>query len=304
MEDAAASSPPRPLWRKIWEFPLVAMIVALALMGVAAAAIAWGLSGLPAAIGEDPAFAVTAIATVLVVFALYKLVVRRLGRVKRDDLPLRPALRELGLGVAFGGALMAVVVGVAGVFGVYHIVGPGGLGDAVPILFGAGLYAGFVEEVLFRGIIFRWLEETFGSWIALALTSLLFGFAHISNDNATWFSSFAIAVEAGILLGACYMVTRNLWLAIGVHFAWNVMQGFVFDVPVSGNEVEGLVEARLSGPELLSGGAFGLEASLIAVVIATGAGIWLLARAVKAGQVIAPMWARERRLPTQERVAQ
>jgi membrane protease YdiL (CAAX protease family) len=288
MDEDARSS--RPWWRKVWEFPLVAMVVAVGSIALVAYAIGAALAGLPRVVGAQTSVAVVALATVAAVFALYKLVIRRLGRVKRDDLPLRPALRELGLGVAFGGSLMAVVVGIAGLFGVYRIVGPGGLGDAVYILFGGGLVAGFVEEVLFRGVIFRWLEETFGSWAALALTSALFGLAHLSNDNATPFSSFAIAMEAGILLGACYMVTRNLWLAIGVHFAWNVMQGLVFDVPVSGHEVEGLVEARLSGPELLSGGAFGLEASLIAVIVCTTAGVWLAYRAWKAGRTFPPLW--------------
>lgn len=286
------SADARPLWRRVWEFPLVAMIVAAALIAAVAIGTGRAVAGLPAIVGAQWATAIVATVTVAAVFALYKLVIRRLGREKRDDLPLSGALGDLALGIAFGGALMALVVGVAALAGAYRIVGSGGMTDAVFILFGGGLVAGFVEEVLFRGVLFRWLEETFGSWAALALTSALFGFAHITNDNATWFSSLAIALEAGVLLGACYMITRNLWLVIGVHFAWNVMQGLVFDVPVSGIEVDGLVEARLAGPEWLSGGAFGLEASVIAVVIAGGAGAWLTWRAWREGQVRLPMWSR------------
>ena len=60
---------------------------------------------------------------------------------------------------------------------------------------------GFMEELLFRGILFRWLEEFGGSWFALALTSALFGLGHIFNPGATALSSFAIALEAGVLLG-------------------------------------------------------------------------------------------------------
>ena len=93
---------------------------------------------------------------------------------------------------------------------------------------------GFTEELLFRGILFRWIEEFGGSWAALAVTSALFGLAHIFNPGATWFSSFAIAVEAGVLLGGAYMLTRNLWLAMGLHAGWNFTQGEIFDVPVSG----------------------------------------------------------------------
>src|SRR5206468_8829871 len=110
----------------------------------------------------------------------------------------------------------------------------------------------FMEEMLFRGILFRWMEGFGGSLAALIVTSALFGLAHSQNPGATWFSSFAIAIEAGLLLGGAYMLTRSLWLPIGLHAAWNFTQGYVFDVPVSGVAENGLVQAKLSGPALLS----------------------------------------------------
>jgi membrane protease YdiL (CAAX protease family) len=152
------------------------------------------------------------------------------------------------------------------------------------------MMAAFMEEILFRGILFRWIEEFAGSWAALAITSALFGLAHILNPNATWFSSLAIAVEAGLLLGGAYMLTRSLWLPIGLHAAWNFTQGEIFGVPVSGGAVHGLLKSRLTGPALLSGGGFGLEASLIALVIATAAGICFIWLAVRRGEVIGPSW--------------
>ena len=88
------------------------------------------------------------------------------------------------------------------------------------------------------------------------------------------------------------MYARSLWLPIGLHFAWNFTEGFVFDVPVSGHPVEGLVEARISGAELLTGGAFGLEASVIALIVCTAAGVWLVVRAVRAGRSVPPRWKR------------
>lgn len=282
-----------PLWRKIWQFPLVAMIVALALVIATMTGISWALSGLKTPANPELASTVKSIAAVLAVFALYKLVLRRLGSRKHDDLPLAPALKQWGAGVGLGFGIMTVVVGIAALAGVYHIDGWGGGEDAVMVLVSAGLVAGFIEEVLFRGILFRWIEEMLGSWAALAITSLLFGMAHFGNDSATLFSSVAIALEAGILLGAAYMLTRSLWLAVGVHMGWNVTQGLIFDVPVSGHPVRGLVEARLTGHELLSGGAFGLEASIIGLVIATGAGLWLLRKAIRLGRVMPPMWLRK-----------
>jgi hypothetical protein len=81
---------------------------------------------------------------------------------------------------------------------------------------------------------------------------------------------------------------------MGLHAAWNFTQGFVFDVNVSGIEEHGLVEAKLSGPQLISGGSFGLEASIIALVIATGAGVWLVVLSVRRGTLVHPWWVRRR----------
>ena len=107
--------------------------------------------------------------------------------------------------------------------------------------------------MLFRGILFRFLEQFGGSWFALALTSALFGLGHILNPNASAFSSFAIAVEAGVLLGGAYMLTRSLWAPIGLHAAWNFTQGYIYDVPVSGIDQQGMVEAQIVGPRTAIG---------------------------------------------------
>jgi membrane protease YdiL (CAAX protease family) len=288
----------RPLWRKVWEFPLVALLVALALVAGALALIQFGLSLIdPAGINPDLRVVISVSLAVGLVFVVCKVVISRLGRHPRDDLPLAQAPAHLALGLAIGFGLFSGVVAVAALLGVYRISGWGTLEGGLAFFMFGGVFAGFVEEVLFRGIIFRWLEELAGSWIALLLSAALFGAAHAANDNATVFSSAAIAIEAGVLLGAAYMITRSLWLAIGLHAGWNLTQGLVFDVNVSGNAVDGLVEAQLTGPELLSGGAFGLEASVIAVVIATSAGLWGLAVARRRGEIVAPMWSKRRTLP-------
>jgi uncharacterized protein len=237
---------------------------------------------------------IAGLAVVGLVIAIYKLAICKLGETPRDDLRSEHAGRDLALGLGGGALLFSLVTAVAALAGVYDIVGLGSTRSILYALVMIGIIPGVLEELLFRGILFRHLEDFGGSWFALALTSALFGVAHIFNPNATFFSSFAIAVEAGILLGGAYMLTRSLWAPIGLHAAWNFTQGEVFDVPVSGIDGNGLVEAKLSGPELLSGGTFGLEASVIALVIATGAGIWLVVRAVRAGHVVRPWWIRRR----------
>lgn len=301
---AAAATADRPLWRKVWEFPLVAMVVALMLVGLALWATQWVLYfALPPGLGPNVDAVLRGLAGVGAVLAVYKLAIVRLGRAPRDDLPLAGALRDTGLGLGVGAAVFSIVISAATIIGVYRVFGWGTLEGWLPFLMAGGVFAGFVEEVIFRGILFRWIEELAGSWVALAVSSLLFGLAHWANPNATLFSSVAIAIEAGILLGGAYMLTRSLWLAIGIHAGWNLTQGLVFDVSVSGVAVEGLFEAGLRGPDLLTGGAFGLEGSVIALVVATAAGAWMVWQAWRQGHVVAPMWQRQAQRPQLEGAA-
>lgn len=292
--EQTASPDRQPLWRRVADFPLVAMLIAIALYVMATAAALWVGKLMPDA-GRVPNAVIHAAIAIAIMFAVYKSVMRTLGERPHDDLPAENALKHTGLGLLAGFLLFSAVVAVAAFVNVYRIAGYGGTSNLIFSLITIAILPGFMEELLFRGILFRWLEEFAGSWVALILTSGLFGLAHILNPNATWFSSFAIAIEAGVLLGGAYMLTRSLWMPIGIHAAWNYTQGFIFDVPVSGGDQNGLVVAQLSGPEILSGGAFGLEASIIAMVIATAGGLWLVREAVRRGQVVQPWWVVRRR---------
>lgn len=287
------ASTEKRLWRRIIDFPLVALLIALLLFIYATKAGLY-LGELVPPIHQPGTAAAHAVINIALVLVVYKFAIARLGERPRDDLPAHGALRNLGSGLLGGALLFSAVVGVAAALGVYRITGEGDASRFVLQLITAGLMPGFMEELAVRGIVFRWLEEFAGSWAALVITSALFGLMHIFNPNATWFSSFAIAVEAGVLLGGAYMLTRSLWLPMGLHAAWNVSQGAVFDIPVSGNPASGLVEAKLTGPALLSGGGFGLEASVIALAIATAAGVWFVWRAVDRGELVQPWWVRRR----------
>jgi membrane protease YdiL (CAAX protease family) len=283
----------KPLWRRIVDYPLVAMLIAT-LIYIVAVSLGLGLRTVHLSVGPAWKAIVHAIVEIGIVLAVYKLVIVRLGEHPRDDLPAHGALRNLGLGLIAGLVIFSAVVGLAALVGVYRITGPGDTSRLVLDLVGVAILPGFMEELLFRGILFRWIEEFGGSWAALIVTSALFGLAHILNPNATWFSSFTIAVEAGVLLGGAYMLTRSLWFPMGLHAAWNFTQGEIFDVPVSGLGEHGLVQAKLSGPELLSGGQFGLEASILALLVATAAGIWIVWLAVKRGELVQPRWSPRR----------
>jgi membrane protease YdiL (CAAX protease family) len=218
-----------------------------------------------------------------------------LGEDRRDDYRDPKAVQHLLLGIAAGFVVFSLAVAAAAALGVYRIKGAGDLSDLMPALISSAMFPAVSEELLFRGILFRWLEDFGGSWVALLLTSAFFGASHLLNPHATAVAAIGIAFEAGVMLGAAYMLTRSLWLPMGIHAAWNFTQGEVYDIPVSGTPVHGMVEAQLSGPPLLTGAGFGLEASLTAMVVATLFGIWLLWLAIKRGELVQPRWVRRRR---------
>ncbi|WP_271077466.1 CPBP family intramembrane glutamic endopeptidase [Aurantiacibacter sp. MUD61] len=284
----------RSLLVKIWQFPLVAMVVGVVLIVAAVALVSVFMRFVVVPnLAEAWVDIIGAVLIVVVTGLVYKLLVRRLGRKKHDDLPFDArAFTDTAKGFGIGALLISICVALAAVFGAYRITGTDGFGDWAMIIFVFGLYAGFFEELLIRGIVLRWLEEFTGTWIALAISALVFGFLHAGNDNATFFSSLAISIEAGILLGAAYILTRSLWLAIGIHAGWNVVQA-LWDVPVSGNPTEGPIAATLEGHWLLAGGGFGLEATIFALIVATSAGIWMLYKAQAVGRIVKPMWSRK-----------
>ncbi len=291
----------KPLWKRITEFPLVAMLIAIAL-ALGASALANGISHSFPRMPKTENVWVKGSFLLWILLVTYHYGIAKLGAEPRDDFRLGHAARDVGGGLALGFILFTAVVGIAALLGVYSISGAGDPSDFLFALMTAAIVPGITEELLFRGILFRWIEQFGGTWAALLITSALFGAAHMFNPNATPFSSFAIACEAGLLLGGAYMLTRSLWFPVALHAAWNFTQGEIFDVPVSGTEVHGLVQARLAGPELLTGGAFGLEASIIALVFATGCGLYLVWRAVRLGHVLRPYWVRRRLARSQETV--
>lgn len=293
---AAISGSPKPLWRRIVDYPLVAMLIAIAIVIVCfTIGLLSGQYLLPPIPGftRDMKFELMSIPLLLLA---YKLIIRHLGEHPRDDYRDPRAVRNLGLGLAAGLLVFSVAVAIAAVLGIYRITGEGDLAGLLAALIGPALFAAISEELMFRGILFRWLEDWGGSWVALLLTSALFGCAHLLNPHASPIAAIGIAFEAGVMLGASYMLTRSLWMPMGLHAAWNFAQGEIYDIPVSGTPVHGVLTAHLSGPPLLTGNGFGLEASLIAIGVATVFGLWLLWLAIQNGQLVQPRWVRRRSL--------
>ena len=131
------------------------------------------------------------------------------------------------------------------------------------------LLVGVVEEVVFRGILFRLITDKWNIAVGLTTSSLLFGLAHLGNPGATLWAALAIALASGWLFGMAYAYHQTIWVPIGMHWAWNYLEGGVFGCAVSGTPLDyrPLITPGISGSDILTGGAFGPEASIICVAL-------------------------------------
>jgi membrane protease YdiL (CAAX protease family) len=285
-------------FRRLFSFTLTQLILEFLFLAVIAF-----LSSLLVPMLHLPLFLMQVVGESLLVLGIavtFLLAHRWIERRPFADLGLSPRhlLRDLLIGFLVGLLLQGTTIGILALAGWYHITAIASGSDAIGLILqglGAFLLVALFEEGLFRGIIFRLLERLTGSWIAILLSALFFGLVHLMNPGATLFSALAIALEAGIMLGAAYMLTRSLWLAIGIHWAWNFFEGPFFGSAISGagsDAGKAFITSTTNGPSIWTGGAFGPEAGLVALLVCLAAGIILLILALRHKQAIAPAWRR------------
>jgi membrane protease YdiL (CAAX protease family) len=253
-----------------------------------AVAAVWILGNLgTAALKDDPWLAVVAgLLTAVVAVLVYGWVVRRTEHRAPAEVSVKAAGAGVGWGTLLGVGLFGAVIASIAVFGDYTVNGLGSPASAIGLL---GIMAGaaVTEELVFRGVLFRNVERWTGTWIALVLTGALFGLIHLLNPNATLLGAIAIAISAGGMLSAAYIATRKLWLPIGLHFGWNIAASAIFSTEVSGsNNARGLLDATISGPALVTGGAFGPEGSVFTVVLGVVATGVFMSLAHRRGHVV------------------
>lgn len=239
------------------------------------------------AMGGDPVLTLlTGLASAALALLTYTWVVRLSERRVVTETARRGALRAAGLGTVIGVGLFAAVIASIAVLGAYRIDGFGSVFGLIGLI-GFMAAAAVTEEVIFRGVLFRLIEEKTGTWVSMAVTAVLFGSMHLINPHATIWGAIAIALTAGVLLTAAYVATRRLWLPIGLHFGWNIAVSGIFSTVVSGAETPlGLLKATMSGPELITGGAFGPEGSVITIAFSLVASAVFLRIAHRRGRIV------------------
>ncbi|HEX5341802.1 MAG TPA: CPBP family intramembrane glutamic endopeptidase [Duganella sp.] len=193
------------------------------------------------------------------------------------ELALPGAGREAGAGVVLGASLGLLVAGLLALAGAFTVTGSNAWTIMLKTLPEQVMVAIF-EELIFRAVLFRLIEKRWGTRAALVSSFVLFAIAHLPNEGVSLLAVVITGV-AGTTLSAAYLLTRRLWLPIGLHFGWNYLFDGVFAVPVSGHAARGWLQVSMPGPEWLSGGHYGVEASAATLLVWASATVLLLRRA-------------------------
>lgn len=275
----------QPILLRILQHPLARLIV---LGSVMFAFMAWAQSRLDDFHDRPLLDAAIQIGLGLAAIVLYVAYGKLIERREVAELSMPGLGREWAIGALIGAGLYTACAMILMLLGIYRVEGFNPWAFLLPNL-ALAIKSGIFEELLFRGVLFRSVEAIFGSWVGILVSSLAFGLLHLLNPGATLGGALYICIEAGLLLSAAYLVTRRLWICMGFHMAWNYFESAVFSGVVSGAVSDpGLLRATIAGPELLTGGSFGMEHSLVALVLCTTTGVILLMMAIRRGHMLPP----------------
>jgi uncharacterized protein len=213
---------------------------------------------------------------------------RRYEKRKIIEFSKKGIAKYIIIGIVIGVLLQCLTILVIMINGGFEIVSVNPVSNMI-IPFTVAFSVAIFEEILIRGIIFRIMEEKLGSYISLFITAFIFGALHLSNPNSTLFSGLCVGIEAGFLMGAAYVYARNLWFPIAIHFAWNFMQSGIFGAITSGNEkTSSMLTTKITGSPLFTGGEFGPEGTIQAILFCSLASILILL--LSTNKLVLPFW--------------
>ncbi len=187
-------------------------------------------------------------------------------------------IRDLSIGLVLGAAWLGISIAVLMGAGWASLLSPSGLsGTSVTIAAVSVLINVVTQQLLVCGYILQTLRSKAGLPTAIFLSAMLFSALHAPAFQGAWLAPINV-FAAGLVFCLAYAVTGNLWLPIAIHFAWNLLLGPVFGLTISGTGALGLgwKAFEITGPELFTGGAFGVEGGLIVTLTTAGLAMVLL----------------------------
>jgi membrane protease YdiL (CAAX protease family) len=268
---------------KILSFFFTKIIIGIAVIGGSVAFIEW--FGRPlldkTQLGDDSKNIIIAFLDTAIAVLSYTVLFRAYEKRQIKELSWSLFAKNALAGFAIGFTLQSLFVLILYIAGDYSVTGINPLSSLI-LPFTTAFTAGFVAEILIIGVFFRLIEESLGTTIALLILTMLFGVLHINMKGATILSVLSTAIQAGFLMSAFYVLTRNLWSVIFLHFAWDFTEPGIFGAINPGNSVgQSLFVSKITGPDFLTGGQTGPQNSIQSLVLCSLTGIiflWLAKR--------------------------
>jgi uncharacterized protein len=233
---------------------------------------------------------IIAIADAIAALATYIFLFRFYEDRKIKELSLASLSKNAITGFATGFILQSLFILIIYIFGKYSIEHRNPLSFLIPS-FAAAVTAGFVAEILIVGIFFRLIEERLGTLITLLISLILFVVMHVNAKDATVLSVLSTVIQAGVLLPAVYIFSRNLWVPIFLHFAWDFAEPGIFGgINPSISIDESLFTSKISGASFLTGGQMGPQNSIQSLILCSIAAFLFLWLAKRKDNFIKPFW--------------
>jgi membrane protease YdiL (CAAX protease family) len=284
---------PTGIFGKIRNFPLMRILLAICFIIPVLAINAGIVYGVISNLPEPAATYVDIARMVLTFFALmymWRAYCRIIEKREAYELGTRRALPEFLLGVILALSVVGTTVFIFFQAGIYQI---GSFNAPLIIVSSLATYmtGSLMQEIVARLIVYRLTEEFLGTWAAIAISALFFGIAHAANPNQTALSTFNLIITSFLFIGP-FMLSRRVWMVLGMHFGWNFTQTGIFGMPNSGIPIPGYITPIIDGPDWLTGGSVGIENSVLTVGLSLVLSAILMVVVIRRGQIVKPRWRR------------
>jgi membrane protease YdiL (CAAX protease family) len=225
--------------------------------------------------------------SLFIAIPIFMLIIKYLWRRNNEFMALKLDIKKLLLGFSIGFILPVLILLILFFAGSVEIsfnpydISASHIAASIFASFALMLFIAYEEEIVFRGMLFREWASKGRIIIPTVLSGLIFGIIHVYNiPNRTPYTIVAITISGlaiSILLTALYMRFKSLWASIGYHIGWNFIIIAILGTPVSGiNTGKSLFITKLNGPIILTGGVFGIEISIIALLVVLLAVVFIL----------------------------
>lgn len=281
--------------QKIIYFPLTKMIVGILVVVGCVALCEWARNLFPnnSPLSIETKNFIIAILESEIALLSYIFLFRFYERRHIKELSLSGFWKNATLGFLAAMILQSLAIFIIYLYGGYTIIHINPVSFLLPG-FTAAITAGFVAEILLRGIVFRLTEEKLGTVIALLVSALIFVIAHVGANGATFFTVLATVIQAGVLSSAVYVFARSLWVPIFFHFAWDFAEPSIYGGINPGISIDkNLFNSKITGPELLTGAQFGPGNSIQSTIFCLIAAIFFLWLSKRKNNFIKPYWRRK-----------